>query len=312
MQGNPLRKTVMILQDWLQATAQQIERAGVFLGHGTDNSWDEALHLTLPLLEISFDANPEVLQRQLTAIEQQKLQQAREQRIVCRVPVPYITHQAWFCGLPFYVDRRVLIPRSPLGELIEDGFYPWLQKEPVHILDLCCGSACIGIACALAFPEAAVDVADISVDALAVAAINIAQHRVQQRVQAVASDLFSGLQGQRYDLIVCNPPYVDADDMNSLPDEYRHEPELALASGVDGLDFTRRLLREARNFLTEDGVLIVEVGNSAAALEAAFPSVPFTWLAFERGGDGVFTLTAAELQQHAESFHIMPSITRSE
>ncbi len=302
----------MILQDWLQATAQQIERAGVFLGHGTDNSWDEALHLTLPLLHISFDASPDVLQRVLTAQELLTLEQARTQRIEQRIPVPYITSQAWFCGLPFYVDRRVLIPRSPLGELIEDGFYPWLQKEPVRILDLCCGSACIGIACALAFPEAVVDVADISVDALAVAAINIAQHRVQQRVQAVVSDLFLGLQGQRYDLIVCNPPYVDADDMNNLPDEYRHEPELALASGVDGLDFTRRLLREARNFLTEEGVLIVEVGNSAAALETVFPSVPFTWLAFERGGDGVFTLTAAELQQYAESFHIMPSLTRSE
>jgi ribosomal protein L3 glutamine methyltransferase len=312
MQGNPLRKTAMILQDWLQATAQQIERAGVFLGHGTDNSWDEALHLTLPLLHISFDASPDVLQRVLTAQELLTLEQACTQRIEQRIPVPYITSQAWFCGLPFYVDRRVLIPRSPLGELIEDGFYPWLQKEPVRILDLCCGSACIGIACALAFPEAVVDVADISVDALAVAAINIAQHRVQQRVQAVVSDLFLGLQGQRYDLIVCNPPYVDADDMNNLPDEYRHEPELALASGVDGLDFTRRLLREARNFLTEEGVLIVEVGNSAAALETVFPSVPFTWLAFERGGDGVFTLTAAELQQYAESFHIMPSLTRSE
>ncbi|MEZ5495198.1 MAG: 50S ribosomal protein L3 N(5)-glutamine methyltransferase [Pseudomonadales bacterium] len=296
----------MTLQDWLQATAQQIERAGVFLGHGTDNSWDEALHLTLPLLGLSFDAKPEVLQRELTAIERQKLQQAREQRIVQRIPVPYITQQAWFCGLPFYVDRRVLIPRSPLGELIEDGFYPWLQKEPARILDLCCGSACIGIACALAFAEASVDVADISADALAVAAINIAQHSVQQRVHRVESDLFAGLQGQRYDLIVCNPPYVDAEDMSSLPDEYRHEPALALASGVDGLDFTRRLLREAREFLTEDGVLIVEVGNSAAALDLAFPAVPFTWLAFDRGGDGVFTLTAAELQQHAESFHSLP------
>lgn len=296
----------MTLQDWLQATAQQIERAGVFLGHGTDNSWDEALHLTLPLLGISFDAKPEVLQRELTALERQKLQQAREQRIVQRIPVPYITQQAWFCGLPFYVDRRVLIPRSPLGELIEDGFYPWLQKEPARILDLCCGSACIGIACALAFAEASVDVADISADALAVAAINIAQHSVQQQVHLMESDLFAGLQGQRYDLIVCNPPYVDAEDMSSLPDEYRHEPALALASGVDGLDFTRRLLREAREFLTDDGVLIVEVGNSAAALDAAFPAVPFTWLAFDRGGDGVFTLTAAELQQYAESFHSLP------
>lgn len=296
----------MTLQDWLNASAQRIELAGVFLGHGTDNSWDEAVHLTLPLLAIPFDVSPDVLQRVLTADELHKLEAARELRIAQRIPVPYITGQAWFCGLPFFVDRRVLIPRSPLGELIEDGFYPWLQKEPQHILDLCCGSACIGIACALAFPDAITDVADISVEALAVAAINIKQHQVQHRVHAVASDLFSGLQGRRYDLIVCNPPYVDADDMASLPDEYRHEPELALSSGTDGLDFTRRLLREAHEHLTENGVLIVEVGNSAAALEAAFPSVPFTWLAFERGGDGVFTLTATELQQHAESFHSLP------
>lgn len=296
----------MTLQEWLNATAQHIEAAGVFLGHGTDNSWDEALHLTLPLLAIPFDASPSVLQQVLTADELQTLEAARELRIVQRTPVPYITGQAWFCGLPFFVDRRVLIPRSPLGELIEDGFYPWLQKEPIRILDLCCGSACIGIACALAFPDAITDVADISTEALAVAAINIEQHQVQHSVHAVASDLFSGLQGRRYDLIVCNPPYVDADDMVSLPDEYRHEPELALASGTDGLDFTRRLLREAREYLTDNGVLIVEVGNSAAALEAAFPAVPFTWLAFSRGGDGVFTLTAAELQQYAESFQSLP------
>ncbi len=291
----------MNLQDWLQETAQQIEQSGVFLGHGTDNSWDEALHLTLPLLNIAFDASPDVLQRVLSASELEQLCAVREQRIVQRIPTPYLTQQAWFCGLPFYVDRRVLIPRSPLGELIDEGFYPWLQKEPQRILDLCCGSACIAIACALAFPEAQVDAADISADALAVAAINVAQHGVQDRVQCVASDLFAGLAGRRYDLIVCNPPYVDVQDMADLLDEYRHEPELALASGFDGLDFTRRLLREALLHLSDDGVLIVEVGNSAEALENAFPMVPFVWLDFQNGGDGVFMLTAAELRQHAES-----------
>lgn len=299
---NAITLNTLTLQDWLTATAQQIDDAGVFLGHGTDNSWDEALHLTLPLLGIPFDADPAVLQRVLTSDELTRLQAARERRIVQRIPTSYITQQAWFCGLPFYVDERVLIPRSPLGELIDDGFYPWLQQEPAHILDLCCGSACIGIACAEAFPAAQVDVADISPDALAVAAINIEHYGLQDRMRLLASDLFSCLAGKRYDLIVCNPPYVDAEDMASLPDEYRHEPELALASGVDGLDFTRRLLREAVDHLTEDGILIVEVGNSAAALEQAFPAVPFLWLEFQRGGDGVFMLTAADLRQYAEAF----------
>ncbi|HSC76012.1 MAG TPA: 50S ribosomal protein L3 N(5)-glutamine methyltransferase [Pseudomonadales bacterium] len=287
----------MKLQDWLDATSQQIEASGVFLGHGTDNSWDEALHLTLPLLGIPFDADPAVLRRTLAPEELAPLLAARERRIAGRIPTPYITRQAWFCGLPFYVDERVLIPRSPLGELIDDGFYPWLRHEPVHILDLCCGSACIAIACAEAFPAAQVDAADISADALAVAAINVEKYALQDRLQLVESDLFSGLAGRRYDLIACNPPYVDADDMAALPDEYRHEPELALASGFDGLDFTRRLLRQARDYLTDNGILIVEVGNSAEALELAFPTVPFVWLEFQRGGDGVFMLTAQDLQQ---------------
>ncbi|HQQ74602.1 MAG TPA: 50S ribosomal protein L3 N(5)-glutamine methyltransferase [Pseudomonadales bacterium] len=293
----------MTLQDWLQATATQIDASGVFLGHGTDNSWDEALHLTLPLLGISFDANPAVLQRVLSADEQALLQSALQRRIEGRIPTPYITRQAWFGGLPFYVDERVLIPRSPLGELIEDGFYPWLQHEPARILDLCCGSACIAIACAVAFPGALVDAADISVDALAVAAVNVERYK-DAGVTLIESDLFAGMSAQRYDVIVCNPPYVDADDMANLPEEYRHEPVLALASGFDGLDFTRRLLREAADYLTDSGILIVEVGNSAEALEQAFPTVPFMWLEFQRGGDGVFMLTAAELRQYASVFQV--------
>ncbi len=285
----------MNLQQWLEQTEQLLGDEQVFLGHGTDNDWDEALHLTLPLLGIDFDAPRDVLSRNLTSVELAMLTAAREQRIAKRVPVPYITHQAWFCGMPFYVDERVLIPRSPLGESIERGFAPWLKQAPDSILDLCCGSACIAIACAAHFPDARVDAADISADALAVAQINVERHAAAVRL--VESDLFSNLAGQRYDLIVCNPPYVDAEDMATLPDEYRHEPELALASGSDGLDFTRRLLDAAADHLTEQGVLIVEVGNSAPALEAAFPHLPFIWLEFERGGDGVFLLTAADLQR---------------
>ena len=290
----------MNLQDWLTATIQQLEASDIFLGHGTDNAWDEALHLTLPVLDIAFDASPEVLQRILTDAEMTRLQTLREQRIQHRIPTPYLTQQAWFCGMPFYVDERVLIPRSPLGELIQDLFYPWLQHEPMRILDLCCGSACIALACAEAFLGSAVDASDLSPDALAVAAINVA--RYQSRVRLLESDLFAAMADERYDVIVCNPPYVDVDDMSSLPDEYRHEPVLALASGNDGLDFTRRLLREAVSHLTENGILIVEVGNSAEALEAAFPTVPFVWLGFEQGGDGVFTLTANELHMHAAAF----------
>lgn len=296
----------MNLQAWLEATAAQIEQSGVFLGHGTDNSWDEALHLTLPVLGIGFDAAPEVLRRELTAMELEQLEAVREQRIGQRIPTPYITGEAWFCGMPFHVDRRVLIPRSPLGELIQDSFYPWVQAEPARILDLCCGSACIAIACALAFPAALVDAADISGDALDVAKTNVDRYQLQERVRLLDSDLFTALAGQRYELIVCNPPYVDAEDMDSLPEEYRHEPALALASGFDGLDFTRRLLREAAAHLTDDGVLFVEVGNSAAALEAAFPTVPFMWLAFENGGEGVFMLTAAELRDFADCFAAHP------
>jgi ribosomal protein L3 glutamine methyltransferase len=290
----------MNLQDWLTATTQQLEASDVFLGHGTDNAWDEALHLTLPVLDIAFDASPEVLQRVLTDAELAQLQNVRERRIQQRIPTPYLTQQAWFCGMPFYVDERVLIPRSPLGELIQDMFYPWLQHEPARILDLCCGSACIALACAEAFPGAAVDASDLSADALEVAAINVAHY--QSRVRLLESDLFAAMAGERYDVIVCNPPYVDAQDMSSLPEEYRHEPALALASGNDGLDFTRRLLREAADHLTDNGILIVEVGNSAEALDIAFPTVPFVWLGFEQGGDGVFTLTANELQLHAAAF----------
>ena len=290
----------MKLQEWLTATAQSLESAGVFLGHGTDNYWDEALHLTLPLLAIPFDASPDVLERVLNETELASLHHARKQRIEQRIPTPYITRQAWFCGMPFYVDERVLIPRSPIGELIENMFYPWLQHDPVRILDLCCGSACIALACAEAFPAATVDASDLSPDALAVAAINVDKYG--SRVNLVESDLFAGLSGRLYDVIVCNPPYVDAQDMADLPMEYRHEPVMALASGDDGLDFTRRLLREAGDYLTDNGILVVEVGNSAEALEEAFPRIPFVWLGFERGGDGVFTLTAQDLRQYRDTF----------
>ena len=223
-------------------------------------------------------------------------------RVNERVPVPYLTGEAWFCGLPFKVDERVLIPRSPLAELIEQSFTPWVDPEQVHaVLDLCTGSGCIAIACAYAFEHARVDGSDISDDALSVFAENIARHGVDDQVQALKSDGLDTVNGP-YDLIVSNPPYVDARDMASLPGEYRHEPELALASGDDGLDFTRRLLRDAPDHLTDQGVLIVEVGNSMEAMMQEWPDVPFFWFEFERGGQGVFMLTRQQLLEYRDQF----------
>tara|TARA_B110000503_G_scaffold143639_1_gene246559 strand:+ start:3386 stop:4297 length:912 start_codon:yes stop_codon:yes gene_type:complete len=278
------------------------ETSDLYFGHGTDNAWDEAVFLVFYALDLPPDADRSVLNQQLTDIQCKAIHQLFEQRIRDRIPAVYLTGRAWFCGLPFAVDKRVIIPRSPIAELIMSGFHPWCSTEPQRLLDLCTGSGCIGIACAYAFENAEVVLSDICADALQVAQQNIQQHDLAARVSAVQSDLFENLAGQKFDLIVSNPPYVDADDYASMPDEYFHEPELALASGNDGLDFTRRLLREAHDYLTEHGVLIVEVGNSGEALDRLFPSVPFLWLEFSEGDGGVFLLTRDQLLEHRESF----------
>lgn len=219
------------------------------------------------------------------------------QRVEQRIPAAYLTGEAWFSGLKFLVNQDVLIPRSPIAELIENRFQPWFSASPQRILDLCTGSGCIGIACAYAFPEAQVVLSDISPPAIAVANKNIELHELQGRVRTVESDLFDNLSGEQFDLIISNSPYVNAEDFAEMPSEYRHEPALALESGKDGLDFTRRLLAQAATHLKEGGLLIAEVGNSWVDLDAAFPKVPFTWLEFEYGGDGVFLLEKNQLPQ---------------
>ncbi len=276
--------------------AQYFDEAGLYFGHGTDNAWDESLSLVLYALSLPWDVDASVQQRELSEAEQTCIASLFDRRVEERLPAAYLTGEAWFAGIPFHVDQRVLVPRSPIAELIESEFVPWLAAEPVHILDLCTGSGCIGIACALYLPQSRVTLSDISAAALAVARQNIDRYDLADRVTAVESDLFAELQQQRFDLIVANPPYVDQEDLADMPAEYHHEPEIGLASGLDGLDFTRRLLVEAADHLTEQGVLIVEVGNSWVALEDAYPEVPFLWLEFARGGHGVFLLTAQQLR----------------
>lgn len=298
-----LRDGLVTLRDCLRWAASEFQLAGLFHGHGTASCWDEAVALTLGAVHLPWDVDPAVLDARLLPMERMRIVALVRERVTTRRPLPYLLGEAFFAGVAFTVDERVLIPRSPIAELIEDGFAAWFPEEPpARVLDLCTGSGCIGIATALTLPTCEVDLADISPEALAVAKANISRHEVGERVRAVASDLFTGLAGRRYDLIVCNPPYVDARDLALMPAEFRHEPSLALAAGADGLDIVRRLLREARGHLADDGVLIVEVGNSDRHLEAAFPEVPFLWLEFERGGQGVFVFSAAELDAHAASF----------
>lgn len=289
---------LITVRDYLRWCLSRFLEAGLFYGHGTDNPYDEARALVLRSVHLPLDSGEEILDARLTRAERQLIFERVETRVTTRTPLAYLLGEAWFAGLCFHIDERVIVPRSPFAELIDKGFQPWLTmpEGDFRILDMCTGSGCIGIACALAFEDAQVDLVDISADAIAVAELNIERFDCSDRVRALCGDGFQGLDGQRqYQLIVSNPPYVDAEDFADMPDEFRHEPELALASGFDGLDFCRQLLAEAGRFLSADGLLVVEVGNSAAALEQAFPQLPFTWLEFEHGGHGVFVLSAEEL-----------------
>jgi ribosomal protein L3 glutamine methyltransferase len=290
------------IRDYLRWGVSEFGRAGLFFGHGTDNAFDEARVLVMFGLRLPLDCPPELLDARLCHAERDELVRLIRRRVDERLPAAYLTHEAWFAGLFFYVDERVLVPRSPIAELIAQDFEPWLQFSPQRVLDMCTGSGCIGIACAYQFENAQVDLVDISRDALNVAEINIARHELAERVQAVQSDVFQALAGQTYDLIVSNPPYVDARDLAEMPTEFHREPAIGLASGADGLDLTRRILREAADYLSPQGILVLEVGNSWVALDEAFPVVPFMWLEFEHGGHGVFVMSREQLLDHAESF----------
>jgi ribosomal protein L3 glutamine methyltransferase len=287
------------IRDFLRYAVTRFNQAGLYFGHGTDNSWDEAVALILHSLHLHHDVDMSVLDARLVEEEKKKILDLINRRVEKRVPLAYLTNEAWFAGMSFYVDERVLIPRSPIAELIENHFQPWISTNKVNdVLDLCTGSGCIAIAIAEAFPEARVDASDISADALAVAKVNVLRHNMQEQVNLVQSDLFSNLPEKKYDVIVSNPPYVSQNEMVELPDEYRHEPELGLEAGNAGLDIVDKILVDAGNYLHDHGILIVEVGNSEIALSEKYRDVPFTWLEFDRGGGGVFLLTAKDVKDY--------------
>ncbi|MEH6583037.1 MAG: 50S ribosomal protein L3 N(5)-glutamine methyltransferase [Halioglobus sp.] len=282
----------------LQFCAEAMDDADVYFGHGTDNAWDESVQLVLSVADLPLDADDGVLPHVLDEGQQRQLVDLLRRRIDEHQPLPYLLGKAWFAGLEFYSDARAIIPRSPLAELILSEFQPWYcGPQPTRILDLCCGGGCIGLATAHYSPSVHVDLVDLDPDALALARDNVTKLGLEDRASVIESDLFAALGDSRYDLILSNPPYVNSEDLATMPAEYHREPALALGSGPDGLALTRIILKRALSHLKDDGLLIVEVGNSWVALEEAYPTVPFTWLEFEHGGHGVFALSAKELKE---------------
>lgn len=289
--------TLITVRDLLRYAISRFSAAQLYFGHGSDNAWDEAAYLILHTLHLPLDRLEPFLDARLLPDERKAVLSIIDQRIHTRQPAAYLTHEAWLGEHRFYVDERVIVPRSFIAELLDEQLSPWIDSpwQVNRVLDLCTGSACLAILAALAFPEAEVDAVDLSADALAVARRNVDEYGLAERLHLMHADLFAGLAGVRYDLIIANPPYVNADSVDRLPPEYRHEPELALGSGADGLDATRRILAEARRHLNPGGILVVEIGHNRDALEAAYPDTPFTWLDTRAGDQYVFLLSAEQL-----------------
>ena len=288
---------LLTIRDWLRYAVSQFEASDIFYGHGTDNAYDEAVWLVMSALHLPMDTLNNFFDARITNVERSKLSQLLEQRISSHTPTAYLVKEAWLQGLKFFVDERVLVPRSFIAELLNDDLSPWIEYPELveSAADICTGSGCLGVMLASAFPNAAVDVVDISTDALDVANINIANYGLEDQITAIQSDMFTALKGRKYDVIISNPPYVDAPSMAELPAEYRNEPQIALGSGNDGLDHTHTLLREAGHYLNENGILIVEIGHNRDALQAAYPNIAFNWLEVSSGNEFVFLLTKAQL-----------------
>lgn len=292
----------MQIKDYIISLADRLNAADLSFAHGTDNAFDEAVYLVYCSLDIDFDISVDDLDAQLNPEDEAKLEELACKRINENTPVAYLVGKAWFAGYEFFCDSRALIPRSPIAELIANRFQPMLRQAPKRILDLCCGGGCIGIAAAHEFPQSEVVLADISPGCLALAGENIGLHGLNERVQLCQSDLFADLSGT-FDLILTNPPYVGATEVASLPAEFHHEPESGLLSKEDGLDIPLRILRDAAGYLSAEGLLIMEVGFSAQALQSKLAGVPLLWLEFEEGGEGVFALSRRQLEEYREAFN---------
>ena len=285
------------LRDLMRFSVSRFSEAGLFFGHGSDNAWDESAYLLLHTLHLPLDRLEPLMDARLTSDERAAVLHIIERRISERLPAAYLTNEAWLGDCRFYVDQRVIVPRSHIAELLREQLSPWIDDPWAvgRVLDLCTGSGCLAILAAQAFPEARVDAVDLSPDALAVARRNVDDYQLKSRLHLVESDAFAGIAGERYDVIISNPPYVNAESMTMLPEEYRREPVLALASGEDGLDFVRIILKEAADHLNPKGVLVVEIGNNQSELERAFPETPFTWLDTAAGDQFVFMLHREDL-----------------
>lgn len=294
----PSRSELLTLRDLIRYGVSRLRESGVALGHGSDNAWDEAVYLVLHALHLPLDTLDPFLEARVLPDERACVLDLIDRRVTERLPAAYLTNEAWLCGHRFYVDARVIVPRSPIAELLAQGLAPWVEPDGVQAaLDMCTGSGCLAILAALAFPQAQVDAVDVSADALEVARRNVADYGLQDCLALHRSDLFDQLPARAYDVIVCNPPYVNSASMAVLPDEYRHEPALALAGGADGMDLVRRILAAAPAYLAPRGVLVLEIGHERAHFEAAFPHLQPIWLDTEAASDQILLLSREQLAQ---------------